>query len=128
MLSLPGCAADELFAESNLGRMATAVGKAIADCGPHDRVAVAEEMAARVAGRLGITKRHLADRHHRESLRRMAPILSLLGPGLARWSDSDRAALRTIALGKCDRSERGYARAMARHERFRTSLDRALNR
>ncbi|MCC6909882.1 MAG: hypothetical protein IT430_18255 [Phycisphaerales bacterium] len=128
VLSLPGRAADELFAESNLGRLATAVGKAIAERGPRDRVAVAEEMAARVAGRLGITKRHLVDRHRRESLRRMAPILSLLGPAVARWSAAERAALRTIALGKCDGSERGYVQAMARHARFRRALDRELNR
>lgn len=126
VLSLSGCDADEMFAEANLARMATAVGQAVAKRGTRSRVMVAEQMAAQAAQRLSLTTRHLKAPAQRESLRRMAPIVSLLGASVSRWSASERATLRTIVLGKCDRSERPYALAMARHERFRVALGQAL--
>ncbi len=126
VLSLPGCDPRELFDEANLGRMATAVGRAVAKRGAQSRVAAAEQTASQVARRLGITRSHLKAPVKRESLRRLAPIVSLLGASVSRWSAAERAALRAIVLGKCERSERAYALAMARHARFRVALDRVL--
>jgi len=128
VLSLPGCDPDEVFAEANLGRMASAVSQAVARQGPRDRAAVVEAMAANVAPRLGLTTRHLKTKAPRESLQRMAPMVALLGPGVARWSAAERSSLRAIVLGKCDRSERPYALAMAGHARFCRTLDRVLRR
>lgn len=126
ILSLPGCDANEVFAEANLGRMAAAVSTSVARQGSCDRAAVAEAMATQVAHRLGITARNVRSKAQRESLQRMSPIVSLLGSRVARWSPSERAALRAIVLGKCDRIERPYALAMAGHARFRRALDAVL--
>lgn len=128
VLSLPGGDAGEVFAEANLGRMAAAVSKSVERRGPQDRAGVVDAMAAQVTKRLGITSRHLKTKAQRESLRHMAPIVALLGPGVARWSAAERASLRAIVLGKCDQSERGYALAMAGHARFRVALGRVLGR
>lgn len=126
VLSLPGCDREAVFAEANLGRLAGAVSAATAKRSPRTRVAVADEMAAHVAERLGLTSRHLKTRLERESLRRMAPMVALLGAGIQRWSRAERAMLRTVALGKCARQERPYVLALARHDRLRRALERIL--
>lgn len=125
-LSLPGSDPRDLFAEANLARLASKITDSIARGSAPDRASAAERMAERVAVRVGITGRHLRTSAQRESLSRLAPIVSVMSSRLARWSPALRARLRVILLSKCDRRERPFARALGEHDRLRRDLSAAL--
>jgi hypothetical protein len=79
-----------------------------------------ERCAARLARRLHVDSRRWAP-GRRRAFEDWALVLDGI-PGLSRWSVAEKSLLARILAAKAARSEIGYARSLARHERLRAAV------
>lgn len=124
VLELPGAGRTPLFEERWLVTLARAVTETLATPDAPARLARRDAVIDAVARALGVRRWRAARGPARFGLERLAPVIALVLPDLARWPERDRRALVHLLEGKGAKQERDFAIASRGHRRLWSTLRR----